>query len=108
MFLIIPFLGKLKVFYENEAVVRATWWITAGTMSCLWIDRIYIAGILGAFICIFGKRLRLLRTVAGMETAVFENVRICVTDMNVTPFTVGLFRPKIVLPKVMAEGYGMN
>ena len=33
----------------------------------------------------------------------FENVRIYVTDMNITPFTVGLLKPKIVLPKVMAD-----
>ena len=29
----------------------------------------------------------------------------CVTDMNVTPLTVGLFAPKIVIPKVMPESY---
>ena len=29
----------------------------------------------------------------------------CVTDMNVTPLTVGLFAPKIVIPKVMLESY---
>ena len=44
-FLLIPFLGKLKLFYENEAVVRITGRITHGTMTCLWADRIYMAGI---------------------------------------------------------------
>jgi len=58
LFLVIPFLGRLKLFYENEAVLKATWRITAVTTSWLWADRIYIAGIMAAAIRIFGKRLR--------------------------------------------------
>lgn len=64
-----------------------------------------MVGILIAAICIFGKRLRLRRLVAGMEKNMFENVRIYVTDMNISPFTAGLLKPKIVLPKVMADSY---
>ena len=108
LFLVIPFLGRLKLFYENEAVLKVTWRITAVTASWLWADRIYMAGILAAAICIFGKRIRLQRTVAGMEKIMFENVRIYVTDMNITPFTVGLLKPKIVLPKVMEDSYSVE
>ncbi len=108
MFLVIPFLGRLKMFYENAAVLKATWRITAVTASWLWGDRIYMAGILVTAICIFGKRIRLQRTVSGMEKVMFENVRIYVTDMNITPFTVGLLKPKIVLPKVMADSYSKD
>lgn len=105
-FLLIPFLGRLKLFYENEAVLRMTWRVTHGTMTCLWADRIYMAGIFIAAICIFGKRLHLRKSVAGMERVSLDNTVVSVTDMNVTPFTVGLFAPKIVIPKVMLEGYG--
>lgn len=105
-FLLTPFLGKLKLFYENEAVLRMTWRVTHGTMTCLWADRIYMAGIFVAAICIFGKRLHLWKSVAGMERVSLDNTVVSVTDMNVTPFTVGLLKPKIVIPKVMLEGYG--
>ena len=108
LFLVIPFLGRLKMFYKNAAVLKATWRITAVTASWLWGDRIYMAGILVTAICIFGKRIRLQRTVSGMEKVMFENVRIYVTDMNITPFTVGLLKPKIVLPKVMADSYSKD
>ena len=108
LFLVIPFLGRLKMFYENAAVLKATWRITAVTASWLWGDRIYMAGILLTAICIFGKRIRLQRTVSGMEKVMFENVRIYVIDMNITPFTVGLLKPKIVLPKVMADSYSKD
>ena len=108
LFLVIPFLGRLKMFYENAAVLKATWRITAVTASWLWGDRIYMAGILLTAICIFGKRIRLQRTVSGMEKVMFENVRIYVIDMNITPFTVGLLKPKIILPKVMADSYSKD
>ena len=104
-FLLIPFLGKLKLFYENKAVVGITGRITHGTMTCLWADRIYMAGILIAAVCIFGKRLCLRKSVAGMEKISLDNMQVRITDMNVTPFTVGLFAPKIVIPKVMLESY---
>ena len=105
LFLVIPFLGRLKMFYENEAVRKLTGWLTGVTMSCLWADRIYMAGILVAAICIFGKRLRLRRLVAGMEKVFFDGIRISVTDMNVTPFTIGLLKPKVVLSKAMVDSY---
>ncbi|MCI8327618.1 MAG: M56 family metallopeptidase [Lachnospiraceae bacterium] len=108
LFLVIPFLGRLKLFYENEAVLKATWRITAVTVSWLWVDRIYMAGILMAAICIFGKWLRLWKYVAEIKNVVFENICICVTDMNITPFTVGLLKPKIVLPKVMMDSYSVE
>ena len=108
LFLVIPFLGRLKMFYENAAVLKVTWRITAVTASWLWVDRIYMVGILVTAICIFGKRIRLWRTVAGMEKVMCEKVRIYVADMNITPFTVGLLKPKIVLPKVMADSYSKD
>ena len=107
-FLLIPFLGKLKLFYENKAVVRITGRITHGTMTCLWADRIYMAGILIAAVCIFGKRLRLRKSVAGMEKVFLDNMQVRITDMNVTPFTVGLLKPKIVIPKVVWGSYSRD
>ncbi len=107
-FLLIPFLGKLKLFYENEAVLRITWWVTRGTMTCLWIDRIYMAAIFASAVCLFGKGLRLRKSVAGMEKASLDGIRVRVTDMNVTPFTIGLLKPEIVIPRVIWEGYGRD
>ncbi len=107
-FLLIPFLGKLKLFYENEAVLRITWWVTRATMTCLWIDRIYMAGILVSAAYLFGKGLRLRKSVAGMEKSSLDGIRVRVTDMNVTPFTTGLLKPEIVIPRVIWEGYGRD
>lgn len=116
-FLLVPFLGRLKLFYENKAVVNMTWRLTTATMSWIWADRIYIAGVFAAAMCIFGKRLHLRKLVSGMErfsldntrlweAAFSSNIQVSVTDMNITPFTVGLFAPRIVIPKVMLENCG--
>ena len=107
-FLLIPFLGKLKLFYENRGVLRMTWWVTHGTMTCLWADRIYMAGVFVAVICIFGKRFCLRKSVVGMEKVSLDNMQVRITDMNVTPFTVGLLKPKIVIPKVVWESYSQD
>lgn len=107
-FLFIPFLGKLKLFYENEPVLRLTWRMTYGTMKNIWFDYIYMAGIFVTAFCIFGKRLHLRRIVAGMKTFVFEGRQIRVTDMNVTPFTSGLLKPEIVLPQIILDSYGKD
>ena len=37
-------------------------------------------------------RRRLWKSVAKMEKVMFENVHIYVTDMNITPFTIGLLK----------------
>lgn len=104
-FLIIPFLGRLKLFYENAAVWRVTAWMIGNPGVYLWVSRIYMAGMVVTAVCIWGKRLRLRRIVAKMEKVSAGNIWVSVTDMMVTPFTTGLLRPVIVLPRVMLDSY---
>lgn len=104
-FLLIPFLGRLKLFYENSVILGMTWRMTYGTMTCLWADRIYMAGILIGAAFIFRKRFRLRRAVAAMEKVSLGNIRIRAADMNITPFAVGLLKPEIVIPKILLERY---
>lgn len=108
LFLPVPFVGKLKLFYENEAVRKVTWRLTAIPMSFRRIDYMYMAGILAAVIWIFRKRLRLRRTIAEMKTVSLQNIQVRVTDMNITPFTAGLLQPQIVLPQAMVGSYSRD
>lgn len=104
-FLVIPCMGRLKIFYENPFVLGMTWRLMSITMHYLWIGRFYMAGVLVSFICIFGKRLRLRRVVSRMDRRIVTGKEICITDMNITPFTIGLLKPKIVLPEIMIQSY---
>ena len=40
-----------------------------------------------------------------MKKASLDGIQVSITDMNVTPFTVGLLKPKIVIPGVILERY---
>lgn len=104
-FLLIPFLGKMKLFYENVFVVKATWWLTESIMTHPWLARIYMLGVLLAFRYIFKKRVRLQKIVSRMETQSVCGKSVHIMNMNVTPFTVGLLSPKIILPRVMTDNY---
>lgn len=104
-FLIIPFLGKMKLFYENAFVVKATWWLTGSIMTRTWIGHVYMLGVFLSFIYMFGKRIRLQRIVSPMEKQFLCGKSVHIMDMNVTPFTVGLLSPRIVLPRVMTDNY---
>ncbi|MCI8938250.1 MAG: hypothetical protein HFI44_15630 [Lachnospiraceae bacterium] len=55
----------------KEEITPSEWQI----MQVLWADYIYMASILIAAVCIFGKRMRLRRQAAGMEKVMFENVK---------------------------------
>ncbi len=107
-FLIIPFLGRLKLFYENEIIVKITWYLTKATMTWIWLDRIYMIGILVTAACILGKRLQLLKAVSKMETFLLHNTNVRITDMEITPFTTGVLKPQIVIPRMMLENYSME
>lgn len=100
LFLIIPFLGKMKLFYENALVVKATWWLTGSIMTYTWLARVYMAGVILSFLYIFGRRMRLQRIVSSMKKGSVVGREVYIMEMNVTPFTVGLLRPKIVLPQL--------
>ena len=105
VFLIIPCLGRMKIFYENPFVFGLTWRLTGITMNHLWIGRIYMAGVFLSFFYIFGKRMRLRRIVSRMDRRIVVEREIRVTAMNVTPFTIGLIRPEVVLPEIMICNY---
>lgn len=105
VFLLVPFIGRLRLFYENPFVVRCTWWLTSSTMSCRWFDRMYMAGVLAGFLLLAGKRYRLRRAVAGMKSMYVAGRKVYVTAMGITPFTSGLIKPNIVLPRVMIDNY---
>ncbi len=105
-FLVLPFLGRLRLLYMWAPMARLFAWMTADTKTGIWIGRIYMAGVFFFAARMIGTRRRLRRLVAGMETAVIDGTSVRVTEMKLTPFTVGVLCPVIVVPKLMLETYG--
>lgn len=107
-FLVVPFLGKMKLFYEDALVLKATWWLTGSIMTYTWIARVYMAVVLISFLYTLVKRARLQRIVSRMKKHAIGGGTVYITDMNITPFAVGLLRPKIILPQIMADNYSRD
>lgn len=104
-FVFVPFLGRLKLFYEDGAAE----WVSAYLMKLMndvpWAGRIYAAGVLAAVCRAAASRFRLWRAIHAMEEVSVAGWRVRVTDMKVTPFAAGLIRPQIVLPDIMLHTF---
>ena len=100
------FAGRMKFFDESRiGVILSAWWKMI-TINHVWICWLYF-GITflyaGSLIC---KRIKLKKLVAGTERREWEGTFVYVTSIPVTPFTVGIFRPRIVIPEVILKEYG--
>ncbi len=106
--LLLPVLlaGRMKFFYESEVGWKLFSWWTAVCISWQWIGWLYLSGVLVCAFLLFRRRRRLKKLTAGMEKRKVEGTVVYVTDIPVTPFTLGIFRPRIIMPRVILEEYG--
>lgn len=105
LFIPVLFAGKLKFFYENiTGVILFTWWNEI-FINHIWISRLYLCGVFVYAARLLHKRKRLKKLVLGMEKRKVENTVVYVAGMPVTPSTIGIFRPKIVMPEIILKEY---
>lgn len=100
------FVGKMKFFYENRIGVKLFSWLTVMCMNHIWICRLYLCGVFLYAALLFYRRRKLKKMVAGMEKRKVDDTVIYVTKTPVTPSTVGVFRPKIIMPEIILKEYG--
>lgn len=105
LLVIAPFIGRLRSFYEDGLVFRVSWWWISICMSRLWISRLYFAGMAVTAGVLWRRRRRLMRFVKGLREERLSDIGVFVCSPMVTPFTAGVFRPKIVLPEIMLKQY---
>jgi len=105
LFIPVLFVGKMRFFYENRiGILLFSWWNEVCKIH-VWVNWLYLCGILVYAIWLFYKKRRLKKMVTGMEKRKAADTFIYVTKMPVTPLTIGVFRPKIVMPEVILEEY---
>lgn len=108
LFIPVLFVGKIKFFYENEiGAILFSWWTEVCKIH-VWINWFYLCGIFVYAARFFYKKRKLKKLVAGMDKREVEGTCIYVTKMSVTPLTIGIFRPKIVIPEVILKKYGQK
>ncbi|MCM1258703.1 MAG: M56 family metallopeptidase [Roseburia sp.] len=105
LFIPVIFAGKMKFYYESKTgAILFSWW-TAKLMDHTWINWLYLCVMFVYAARLFLKKRNLKKLVAEMEKVKVEDTFVYVTKMPVTPSTIGVFRPKIVMPEVMIKEY---
>lgn len=106
--LLVPvlFAGKLKFFYETRIGVRLFWWWNYICIEYIWIAKIYVLGIIVLGIYIFMQRRKLNKFVCKLEQTELSGTKVYISNLSVSPFTVGTFRARIVVPETMLTGFG--
>ena len=105
LFLPALFVGKIKFFYENTiGAILFSWWTEICKIH-VWINWVYLCGVFVYAARLIYKKRELNKLVAGMEKREVDGTCIYVTKMPVTPSSIGIFRPKIIMPEVILKEY---
>ncbi|MCM1500161.1 MAG: M56 family metallopeptidase [Clostridium sp.] len=105
LFIPVLFVGRMKFFYENRIGVRLFSWLTELCMSHIWICWLYLCGVSVYAVLLFCRRRKMKKMVSGMVKRKVDGTVIYVTNTPITPSTIGVFRPKIVMPEVILKEY---
>ena len=105
LFIPVLFVGKLKFFYENTmGIILFSWWNQILAKHA-WISWLYLLVVSVYGIRLIHRKRKLKKLVAGMEKRNVEDTLIYITKLPVTPSTIGVFSPKIVIPEIMVKEY---
>lgn len=105
LFIPVLFVGKMRFFYENRIGQILFGWWTAISMNHPGICWLYLCGVFVDAVLLFSKRRKLRKMVAGMEKRAIDDILIYVADLPITPSTIGVLRPKIVIPEIILKEY---
>lgn len=105
LFLLPPFVGKMKFFYESRIGTRLFIWWHNLCCDSPYMCELYILGMLVFGSYIFYQRRKLKRFVSGLMKDRIGDRDIYICERPITPFTIGLFRTKIVVPRVMLTDF---
>lgn len=102
-FFLLPFVGRLKVFYENPFVVKAfIWWMNL-CVGQKWASRAYMAGVAVSLFLVC-RQHRAIKRLAGQAEPYGEpGSGVAVGGLVATPFSTGLLHPKVVMPRLALE-----
>ncbi len=105
LFIPVLFIGKMKFFYENRIGVALFSWLTAICMNHVWICWLYLCGMFIYAALLFRRRKKLKKLITRMKKRNIDGTSVYITNIPVTPSTIGVFRPKIIMPEVILKEY---
>ena len=105
LFIPVLFTGKMKIFDETGiGMIFSDFWRAIGKYH-VWICWLYICGVFLYAALLIHKKRKLEKLVAGMEKRKVNGTYIYVADIPVTPFTIGILRPGVIMPEIMLKKY---
>ena len=97
----VPFLGRLHIFYETKLLAKIFVNLQGMCFEYIWISYIYVA-IICILLCVSTIRShRLSKYIHSLKQMSINGTDIFVNNLYMTPFVVGMFRPKIVIPEYL-------
>lgn len=105
LFLLVPFMGKLNLFYDNTWMRKSFMWWNDICMLYWWVRYGYILCILLYLVYIVQRYRKVWKQIKVMEKGNICGQRILISEMMTTPFAVGLFRAKIIIPRILLEKF---
>lgn len=105
IFFIVPFLGKLKLFYENMQMCRLFMWWNNICIAYWQVRYGYLIGMMIIASLILWKHKKLHRLVSRMGKSRIDKQEIYINEMAVTPFTTGLIHTRTVVPEVILQNF---
>lgn len=105
VFFVIPFSGKLTLFYDGRWMPGVFLWWNDLCMVCRPVRYAYMLGMAVSAGMMTGSRGRLYRRLRRLNRRFVCGQEILIGEKAATPFASGLFHGKIVVPRVMLEDF---
>ena len=105
IFFIVPFMGKLNLYYDNKQICDLFMWWNDVCMSYWPVRYGYLISMLICAGVIIYRRRKIQGLLQTMKNDYIFGQKILTSEMMTTPFVTGLFYTKIVIPKVILDNF---
>lgn len=95
------FMGKIKLYYTKSVFAKLFLWWYVVCSDREWIRLLYFCGMFVAVGVLLYRHHQMKRLLNNMEQRVIMGRNVYVTELFISPFSTGLLKPKIVLPKIL-------
>ena len=103
MLLPVLLVGRLGVYYSGSKLYLPLLLWQSWCAGYWWVRYGYLAGVIAGFAVTVHRRRKLHRMLRGLPTETIDGQMVYLCPLTVSPFTAGVFRPKIVLPTLARE-----
>ena len=106
IFLIVPFMGKLKVFYGDTIVTLPFLYWQGLCIKYMWVRYGYLLGMIVSAIWLYCKQRKSTKAIKDLKADSVVDGTAYISELPVSPFSIGLFKPKIIIPDIMRKEFG--